>query len=161
MRNRIALLVLAALVCCCGCSAWKKPTVGWQATGGEELSRTFWRDIKAKRYEEIQRHLAPTYSFVGPHGIRNREQALDFFRHVRIEEYSIGGVEVHPNGPDMVVTYTINMKGTLNGQPLPASPVYVATVFQHTGGEWVVISQAMTPAAQEIAAVPPGASATR
>jgi len=148
MRKRLAVVAFVGILLLtgAGCTKWGKPVPGWKgATGGEHLDRQLWQDVKQKQYAEIERRLAPTFTLVTTDGFRNREQTLEYLKQLAVDEYSLGEVNVHPNGNDMVVTYTLMLHGNRNGQALEAAPLHVATVWQQSTGTWVAITQSAVP----------------
>ncbi|HXZ82014.1 MAG TPA: nuclear transport factor 2 family protein [Terriglobales bacterium] len=156
MRKKLAVVLGGIfLLSSAGCTKWGKPVPGWTgATGGENLERQFWQDVKEKKYAEIERRLAPTFTLVTADGFRNREQTLEYLKQLALEDYSLGEVKVHPNGHDMVVTYTLLLRGTRKGQALENAPLNVATVWQETTNTWVAISQSAVPSGNPLQASP-------
>jgi len=128
------------------CTKWSKPVPGWSgATGGENLERQFWQDVKQKKFAEIERRLAPTFTLVTGEGFRNRAQTLEYLKQLSLEDFSLGELSVHPNANDMVVTYTLWLRGSRNGQALDAAPLHILTVWQQSSGSWVAITQSAAP----------------
>ena len=137
------LIALIALLPTAACSMWKQPGKGWVgATGGEQLVRLYWDEVKAKNWAELERHIASSAAFTNPHGIFDRAGYLESVKKMQLTDYSLGDVSVHMNGSDMVVTYNITMKGTYDGQPLPAEAIHMMTVWQQVTKGWIVIAQA-------------------
>ena len=137
------LIALVVLIPTAACSMWKQPGKGWLgATGGEQLVRLYWDEVKAKNWTELEKHIASSAAFTNPHGNFDRAGYLDSVKKMQLTDYSLGEVSVHMNGEDMVVTYDITMKGTYGGQPLPATPIHMMTVWQQVKKGWIVIAQA-------------------
>ncbi len=139
---RLALAFLPMVVMC-ACTMYDKPkTTTWaNATGTEQFERLMWQEIKAENWAEVEKRLAPTYVVVSPDGVRDRAAEMAFLRRFAVKDYSLGEVEVRPNGNDMVVTYTITWDATLDAQPLPSGPWRVMTVWQQVGTTWSAIAQ--------------------
>jgi Domain of unknown function (DUF4440) len=152
MRNRPAwwaVLCVALLLAACslGCTLWPdRPVSHWHnATGGEGLERSFWHDVKAKDWTELERHLAANYvSFTPQEGRMDRAATLAHFQPLQLQDYSLGDFQAELNGSTLVVTYTILMHGTYAGQPLPAGPVRMMTVWQQQKSGWLAIAHAVT-----------------
>jgi hypothetical protein len=71
-----------------------------------------------------------------------------FLAHVKafdITDFHVGEIASQPAGADLVVTYVINLKGTINGQPLPAGPFTMMSVWQEVGGKWLLIAHSTNP----------------
>jgi ketosteroid isomerase-like protein len=69
---------------------------------------------------------------------------------LQLDDYSLADFQVELNGPTLVVTYTITMRGTYGGQPLPTAPVRMMTVWQQQQkAGWLAIAHSvMGPAAK-------------
>ena len=130
------------------CTMYDKPKVAtWaNATGVEQFERLMWHEIKAGNLPEVEKRLASTFVVVSPSGVRDRAAEMDLLRRFALKEYSLGELEVRPNGNDMVVTYTLTLEGTLDGQPFPSGPWRVMTVWQQVGTNWTAIAQSYAPA---------------
>jgi len=147
--HRLFLCALAAaLAACSGCTMWKeKPANSWSnATGGEQFERLMWRDVKAQDWADLQAHLAPSFLFIGAGGSRDRTATMDYLKSLTLADYTLGDFNTTTNGSDLVVTYTAQVKGTRNGQPFPAEPVRMMTVWQQVTKSWVAIAHSETPA---------------
>ncbi|MGH9557555.1 MAG: nuclear transport factor 2 family protein [Terriglobales bacterium] len=125
------------------CTMWDKPkTTTWaNATGAEQFERLMWQEIKAANWTEVEKRLAPTFVVSSPGGLRDRAAEMAFLRRLAVKDYALGEVEVRPNGNDMVVTYTITLDATLDGQPMPSGPWRVLTVWQQVDTTWSAIVQ--------------------
>ncbi len=141
-----AVLLLAASLT--GCTKWgEKPVRAWSdATGGEHLERLFWETVKAKDWSELERHVAPTFVYVGPSGIHEKLAALEYFEHLQITDLTLGEITVRPSGGDVVVvTYILNIHATRNGKPLSSDQFRVTSTWQRIEKNWMLIARAHTP----------------
>ena len=147
MRNRgMAFLVLSAVLGLSGCTVWGEHRVShWQdATGGEGLERSYWKDVAAKRWDELERHLAGNYVFSTPaDGRLDRAAALAHLEQFQLEECSLGDFQTELNGQTLVVTYSITMRGRVGNQALPAAPVRMMSVWQQQKPGWMAIAHAV------------------
>ena len=138
-----AFLIYASLFLT-ACTLWpeQKPYVNnWSnATGGEALERNLWKDIKAKNWTELERHIAANFTSINPNGMNDRPGALARFKTFEVEEYSFGDVDTQMNGNTFVVTYTLVLKGTRNGEPLSQQPRRMMSVWQQQKTGWVLIA---------------------
>ena len=121
---------------------WKeRPATAWtDVTGGESLERNFWKEVQAKNWVELERRLGGTYVYVSPNGSFNRSDTLDRLKQIQLNEYSLGDFVVELNGSTLVVAYTITLRGTVRGQPLPAQPVRMMSVWQQQKAGWMAIA---------------------
>ena len=126
-----------------GCTLWgEHPVTHWKdATGGEGLERSYWEDVKAKHWTEIDRHLAGNYVLVTPEdGRLDRAAALSRLQDLQLDQYSLGDMQTELNGGTLIVTYNITLRGTSGGQPLPSVPMRMMTVWQQQKRGWLVIA---------------------
>ncbi len=146
-RPALASVVMLGCAAWLSCTIWEKPPKGWAgATGGEQLERMFWQEVAARNWTELERHLAPNFTSVASGGIHDRASSLERWRGLRLEDYSLGDFKVEPNGSDLVVTYTLHVRGTMDGRPLPSGPMHMMSVWQQVKRGWILISHSCTPA---------------
>jgi ketosteroid isomerase-like protein len=145
MRNRLAMvLLLFASIVLQACTMWREHAVvnNWaEATGGEGLERSFWKDMKARDWNTLQRHLAGNFVSVTPEeGRLDRAATLQHYEPLKLDDYSLADFQVEMNGNTLVVTYSITMHGTYAGQPLPTAPERMMTVWQQQKAGWLAIA---------------------
>jgi hypothetical protein len=148
MRSRLAAaaLLIATLGSTLACTiAKERPARNFaETTGGEGMERMFWSDIKAANWVEVERMLASNYAGVTPAGIIDRTAALDQFRQMKLNDFSIGDLRTELNTSTFVVTYTITMNGTAGSHTLPSGPQHMMTVWQQQKKGWVMIAHSVT-----------------
>jgi hypothetical protein len=129
---------------------WKNPPRGWAgATGGEQLERQFWKDVADQHWSGLQRHLASKFTLTTPEGFFGADQALEHWKQLELQDYSLGNFKVEPNGADVVVSYTLTLRGTRAGQPMSSAPTYVMSVWQEVGPRWLLIARSTHPASPQ------------
>ena len=91
MFRRLILLVLLC-VALPGCTIWKErpPKTFSDVTGGENLERVFWQEVKAQHWNEVEKRLASNYIFVMPTGQLDRAATLNHLKQLQLQEYSLG-----------------------------------------------------------------------
>ena len=140
LSRRIMLTLLAAGLALglAGCTMWEqKQSTAWSsATGAEQFERLLWQEIKAKRWPEVERRLAPTFAEVTSTGSRDRGQALERLQALDLADYSLGDLAVRPAGDDMVVAYTITLRASSGAQ----ATLHMMTVWQQVKGGWIAIA---------------------
>jgi hypothetical protein len=138
-KRATAALLLTVILS--SCSLWKNAPKGWSgATGGEQLEKLFWGEIKDKDWAELQKHLAPLFVATSPDGRRNRDASIERWKQFDLQSVSLSDVQVETAGPDFVVTAKATFTGTMAGKPLPAEPIQTMTVWQQVKDGWVVIA---------------------
>jgi hypothetical protein len=62
---------------------------------------------------------------------------------LQLEDYTLGDLQGEMNSDTFVVTYTVAMRGTLSGKPLPSEPLRMMTVWQKEKSGWVAIANSV------------------
>ncbi len=121
---------------------WReRPVSHWaDATGGKGLEGSFWKDVKARNWSELDKHVAGNYVSTMPGGRLDRAAALERFKHLQLADFSMGDMETELNGNTFVVTYSITLRGTMDDRPLPPDPVRMMTVWQEQKAGWMAIA---------------------
>jgi hypothetical protein len=109
MRNRFAILaLLSAVLAMPACTVWREHpgSSKWtDATGGEGLERSFWKEVKDKKWNELEHHLASNYVAVSAQGGRlDKAAALAQIQKLRLDDFTLGDVQTELNSDTFVVT---------------------------------------------------------
>jgi hypothetical protein len=141
-RHLSLLFLICGMVLLSACTVWpERPATEFsQALGGEELERVFWKEIKAKHWDEVERRIASNFVSINAEGQHDRAATLERLKQLELKDYSLGDFQTELNGNTFVVAYTIILHGTRNGQPLPEEPQRVLTVWQQQVKGWVEIA---------------------
>jgi hypothetical protein len=139
------LLVLGCTLLGCTLYPERQPKAFTDATGGEGVERSFWQAIEKKQWKAIDAHLAPNFVYVTPAGRVDRAAALSEIQQLRLDEYSLGDLTTEMNGQTFVVSYSVTLRGTAGGQPLPNKPQRRVSVWQKQKASWVLISHTVLP----------------
>jgi hypothetical protein len=144
-RKRFALLLSAILLVLSlsSCTMWsEKKHANWKsATSGENLANLFWSDVKNKQWQSLDGHVAPEFTGIIRTGITDHAQLMEHLRAMDLQEFQIGDLQTKLHGADMVVIYSVTLKGTVNGQPLPSDPIRILSVWQELKHGWVLVAQ--------------------
>lgn len=137
MRKPVAIIVLF-LAAALGCSMWSKPASGWTgATAGEQVEKLFWRDVQAKNWAEVDRHIAASFVGAGPAGSMDRAAFLRDLQEGRISGASLSECASQLNGADMMITCTLRAQSA--GQPYDCATL---SVWQQLKKGWVMVAHA-------------------
>ena len=140
--HHICVLVVCSLLFA-GCTKWPEKASAWSnATGAEQFERLWWQDVKEKNWDEVERHLASTYVYQTSGMVRDRDTTMEHLKKLEINDYALGEVELHPDGDSVVITYTMDLKGAYDGQPLQLSQTRMMSVWQQQKQGWAVIAHA-------------------
>jgi hypothetical protein len=144
LRLAAAPLVLSLMLFCACTIAKEHPARAFsEATGGESLERVFWKEVQAGNWTGIDRVLASNYVGMTAAGSLDRAATLEQYRQWKLNDFAIGDLRTEMNGLTFVVTYTITLNGTVAGQPLPAAPQHMMTVWQQQKEGWVMIAHSV------------------
>jgi hypothetical protein len=146
MKYRRVISMLSAIILLAGCTVWREHQVTEfkDATGGEGLERSFWKEVKSKHWNALEGHLAGNYvSFTPQEGRFDRVSMLAHLQKVQLDDFSLGDLQTELNTETLVVTYAITMRGTFDGQPLPSGPVRMMTVWQKQKTGWQAIAHSV------------------
>lgn len=143
MSKRAAIIVLL-LAITAACTMWKKPGSGWSAaTGGEQLERLFWDDVKAKDVKSIDQHLAATFAGAGPTGLLDRAAFLRELQEYQLTSVSLANCSTQLNGADLMVTCITRREGSAPG----LRAVSTLSVWQRLKKGWLMVAHSETPVA--------------
>jgi len=149
IRRQLLLVISCALISLPSCTVWReKPVVNhWtEVTGGESLERSSWKDISSQNWKELEKHMAGNYLAITPEGKLDRAAALTRLQQLKIADCALSDFQVELNASTLVVTYTVLLHGTLNGQPLPSTPTRIMGVWQHQKAGWMAIAHSVDTA---------------
>jgi hypothetical protein len=139
------LCLLACIMWLAGCTVYgQKPVKALaDATGGEGLEQALWRDVQHKDWKDLQNHTASIFVYQTPSGKLDRAAALERIQKMDVNEYSLGELSTELHGNVFVVTYSITLRGALDGQPLPDKPERRMSVWQQQKSGWMLIAHAV------------------
>ncbi|HEY6270724.1 MAG TPA: nuclear transport factor 2 family protein [Terriglobales bacterium] len=121
-----------------GCTIGRAPKhPNWKnATGAEQYERLMWQAIREKNWKDVEYRLAPTFVGVNQKGAAfDRAGWLEYWKSVTLTDFSLGELKVQPNGPDMTITYVLELNGGRS-----ASLFRVVSVWQQVKGGWRLIA---------------------
>ncbi len=138
------IVLLAVFTFTLGCSMWNKPVSGWKgATGGEQIEQLFWKDVQAKNWQEVDRHLAGTFTATGPGGLLDRSGFMNSLQQSGISDVSLSDCKVQSNGADLVVACTVHARST----QASATAFSSLSVWQQLKKGWVMVAHSQSPLA--------------
>jgi len=138
-------LIALPLLLLSACTMWKEqqhPDSFKNVTRLEDYERTMWKAVQAGDWTQVRAHMSESFVQMSPAGPRDREAALQHYQHMQLEDVSLGEFQTRPNGADMVVTYSVTLRGRFEGKPV-TSTAHVLTVWQSVKRGWVEIAQSV------------------
>jgi hypothetical protein len=142
MARLSAVLVLLLFFVLTGCFRGSSKSTWSTASGADQYERLMWQAIRAKEWKEVDYHLAPLFVGVNANGQKfDRAGWVEYWKGIQVTDFSLGELTTQPDGPDMVVTYGLNLKGASSAD-MPA--VRVLSVWQQVKNGWVLTAQSVT-----------------
>jgi Domain of unknown function (DUF4440) len=136
----VGLCILSA-----GCAGEPKHPTWNNATGAEQHERLIWQSIQSKDWTNVERRLSPTFTGVTPDGrMLDRVGWVQQWQSAQIREFSLGDMQVHPEGSDMKVTYIFHFQASASGPP-PSSGFRVVSIWQDVKSRWLLSATSITP----------------
>lgn len=131
------IVVVFVLVCTAACTMWKKPGTGWSAaTGGEQLEKLFWEDVKAKDFKSLEHHVAATFAGAGPGGPMDRAAFMRELQEYQLTSVSLANCATQLNGADLMVSCVVRREGSTPGMPAAST----LSVWQQLKKGWVLVA---------------------
>jgi len=92
----------------------------------------------------VERHLSSTFVGVNVRGAAyDRAGWLAYWKNGPLEEFKLGEQNVQPEGPDMKVTYVMQVGGTSHASG--SREIRVVSVWQQVKRGWVLTATSLTP----------------
>lgn len=83
------------------------------------------------------------YTLTTSAGIKDRQQAMQYFQTLGLTKVDLGELEIKPHGADMVVTYVATIQTKSSSAP---QRFYMTTVWQEAKKGWMAITHSEVPA---------------
>jgi hypothetical protein len=127
-----------------GCAGEPKHATWTNATGAEQNERLMWQSIQSKDWANVERHLSPTFIGVPPDGrMFDRAGWVEQWKGGDVQEFSLGDMQVQPEGTDMKVTYVLHVKASAKAL-LPSSGLRVISIWQEVKSRWILTAMSIT-----------------
>jgi hypothetical protein len=127
-----------------GCAGEPKHPTWKNATGAEQHERLMWQAIHDKDWVNVERHLSPTFVGVTPNGrMFDRAGWVEQWKGADVQEFSLGDMQIQPEGTDMKVTYIVHVKASAMVL-LPSSGLRVISIWQEVKGRWMLTAMSIT-----------------
>ena len=116
-----------------------------------------WDTIKKKDWTGFADMLASDYIEIGSDGVYDKNGLLTFVKDLDVAEVEFSDWKSIPIDADAtILTYTLNLKATHKGQPIPAGPYRATAAWVNRSGKWVALyyQETLAKAAPSPAASP-------
>lgn len=132
-----ALVIVFVLVITAACTMWQKPGTGWSAaTGGEQLEKLFWDDVKARDSKSLEQHIGATFAGSGPNGPMDRAALLRELQGYQLTSVSLANCATQSNGTDLMVACIVRREGSAPGN----RAVSTLSVWQQMKKGWIMVA---------------------
>ena len=129
-----------------GCTLYpeKKPPTLASTTSAEQHDRIFWEMVQKQQWDKVSPLLSKTLVWNVNGRTLNNDQVVPYLRSLSLKEVVVRDAAIQPNGPDMTVTYTLQISAA-DGTPQDFS---VFSVWQQLkGGNYILIAHSQQPQA--------------
>ena len=100
--------------------------------------KEIWDTIKRKETDAFAAMLADDYIHIASDGVYGKAETISGVKQLDLTDISFSDWKTVMLDKDAIaVTYTVNVKGTVGGQPIPEKPVRGSSVWVNRGGKWV------------------------
>jgi hypothetical protein len=146
MRKIWITSLLAAAMCLSGCTIYgdKKPATLKSTTSAEQYERIFWSTVKAKNWQQVPGMLAANVMYSTGNKVLSKDQVVPYLQGLNLADFTITGMVVKPNGPDMTLNYTLQ----LSAVGAPVQTFTVISVWQQVQQGMILIVHTEQPQAQ-------------
>ncbi len=148
MRAILLTSLLAASLAAVGISGCtifgeKKPPTLQSTTSAEQYERILWSSVKAKNWQPVPGLLAANVMYNVGGKVLSKDQVMPYLQGANIADFNISGMVIKPNGPDMTLSYTLQLSAA--GGPVQT---YTAiSVWQQVAQGWILIVHTEEPQA--------------
>jgi hypothetical protein len=149
MRNLFVTTLLAASLAAfglSGCTVFgvKTPPTLKTTTSAEQYERLYWDAVKAKKWPQVPGFLAANLAYSAEGKLMTKDQVVPYLQSLNITDYTLTGLTVKPNGPDMTLTYTLQ----LSTGPGPVQTMNAISVWQQVAGGYILTVHTERPTTQ-------------
>lgn len=150
MRAKVIATLLAANLAALGisgCTVWgakQHPTLS-STTSAEQHERLFWQQTRAKAWSDISPLLAANVVYTVHGRVLSRDQIIPYLKSEQISDFALADVVVKPNGPDMTVSYTLQLSGP-DGK---MRSLIALSVWQQVRNGWILTAHTEQPRSEQ------------
>jgi hypothetical protein len=144
LRKTLSLLCIALVtIGIGGCTVWgaKNPPTLNTTTSAEQYERITWDNVRTQKWDQITPLLAPNVVYAADGKLIQRDQIAAYLQSRKIRDFAISDMVVKPNGPDMTLSYTVQIS-TTDGK---TQTLLAVSVWQQLKSGWVLTLHAEMP----------------
>jgi len=127
-----------------GCTVFgvKNPPTLKSTTSAEQYERLYWDAVKAKKWPQVPGFLAANVAYSAGGKLMAKDEVVPYLQRLNLADFTLTGLTVEPNGPDMTLTYTLQW-APANG---PTRTLNVISVWQQVAQNYVLTVHTEQPA---------------
>lgn len=126
-----------------------KPETNAANSAITEQEKQIWDNIKKKDPDAFAAMLAEDFVYVSNDGVYDKAGTVNGIKQIEPTDITLSDWKtVTLNKDAAVVTYTVEMKGTSGGKPMPPGSMRAGSVWVNRGGKWVGVFHQDTPVEQ-------------
>jgi hypothetical protein len=137
--------MLVALSGCTVYGAKNHPNLQ-NTTSAEQFERILWDRVRAGKWDTLRPLFATNLVYVAGGRNLDRDQVVPYLQAEKIKDVSITNIVVKPNGPDMTLSYSLQLS-SMDGK---MHTLTAASVWQQVGSGWILVAHAEQPAASSL-----------
>src|ERR1043166_6330251 len=139
VSGRLALALLFGVILLAICLRAQESPAPAAASEGEKMERQMWADFKAKEWKAVESKIADGFQSIHPDGARDRAGEISLIEHLKLGEFTLSNFKTTLNGDNIVVTYTIAVRETIDQKRLGAKPTQRLSVWKKGthGWQWI------------------------
>jgi hypothetical protein len=103
---------------------------------GQELVQKAFAQMKQQNLPALEGFMAPGFQSIHSDGPRTKEQELALIKELNLGDYMLDAFEETHDGDLIVVTYTVSVTETIDGEVLSSKPAPRMSVFRYTHQGW-------------------------
>ncbi len=135
--------LLAAALCLSGCTVYgvKNPPTLKTTTSAEQYERILWTAVKAKNWQQVPGMLAANVMYSVGGKVLGKDQVVPYLKGLNLADFNITGMVVKPNGPDMTLSYILQLSSAGG----PVQTFTAISVWQQVAQGWILIAHTEQP----------------
>jgi hypothetical protein len=145
MRKLWMTTLLAAVMSLNGCTIYgvKNPPTLKSSTSAEQYERILWTSVKEKKWLAVPGMLGANVMYSAGGKVLSKDQVQPYLQGLNLSDFNISQMVVKPNGPDMSLSYTLQISSA-GGSPQTYKAL---SVWQQVGSGWILIAHTEQPQA--------------
>ena len=108
----------------------------------EQLETQIWQDIKEKKWDDMDKQLAPYFQLALFDGARTKAQYVNFAKALHLSDFTFSNFVVTEGPGVLIVTYDVTVSETISGMHLTSKAVR-QSVWQKNGDKWQWIAHSI------------------